>query len=433
MPEYRKKNRNRLFSSAKRGKGRVSRGSTEKINMSPSDSKRGKTQEKSQMRVVEGNKLKRQKKFKFFTLFITFIVVLVLILQAIFPAGIIRTVKNTISILGTGTYPFELSGNNTNDVVSMGNYYYVLSDTTLSAYANTGKKLFDYPHGFEFPVLKTSRYGAILFSQGSEEALLFTTNGLKKTIESKFHIVNAAISDSGVYALVTESDSYASAVTVYNKYDKNIYEWYSAEQTVNNIVIASSGKKIAVSTFDTASGNFKSTLKVLNFKSADAEYSTDFEGLVYNLSNRATGRFAVVTSNQIKFLKWSNNKSEEYNNDYDIQIFKESYHGFVAVYRRESDHADNRVVVFAKNGKLKYEFKFNKTISDICLFGGHIYCMSDTEVYLLDQNGNILRQTSVGFGVTNIEVTATNTLITVTDNTVEKVRLEEEEKKWVLF
>lgn len=429
MPDYRKKNRNIFFSSAKRGKGKITRGKTEDIKMTPTTRNTKKSQGNTRMKVVAGNKLQRKRKFKFITAVAVFLVLLVFIFQIIFPAGIIQTVKNTVSIFGTGTYPFELSGNNTSDVVSMGNYYYVLSDTTISAFANSGKKLFDYPHGFEFPILKTSRYGAILFNQGNDNALIFTTGGLKETIQSEEHIINATISDSGVYALVTESDSYACVVSVFSKFGKNIYEWYSAESTVNNIVLSSNGKKIAVSTYDTASGKFKSKVEVLDFKSADAEFSNEFEGLVYSLSNRPSGRFAVVTSNKIKFIKWNNKKSEEYSNDYDIQIFKEAYHGFVAVFGRESDHADNRIAVFSKDGKLKYEFKFNKTISDICLFGGHIYCISDTEVYLLDQDGKILRESSVGFGVTKISVTATNTLITVTDNSIEKIKLEEEKTK----
>ena len=429
MPEYKKKKRNRFISHPK-GKN-ISSHKRNKDNDIPMTSdfseKYAKKEKNINMRVVKGKKLEKKKKFKFFTGFIALVVIVALIFQLILPAGIIRTLKNTLLLIGTGSYPLELESSNTLDVVPMGNYYYVLSNTQIFAYSNSGKELFSYAHGYENPILKTSKWGSILFNQGGTKVAIFTLNGLENTIDTEKNILTATISDSGSYALVTESDTYASAVSVYNKYGKNLYEWFSAENIVNNVIISPNSKKIAVSTFKTSGGEFNSKVNILNFKSADAEFSLDFsDTLVYNLYGNTSGRFTIATANSLKFVKWNNYKTTEYKNDYNLLSLRYASHGTVAVWGRESDHNDNRITVFSKSGKLEYEYQFKGIISDIRLFGGHIYCMSDTDIYLLDNKGKVLRNASCGFGGIKSVVIGSNSVLVVTDNRIDKIKLEQE-------
>ena len=429
MPEYRKKRRNKIFSSTSRGKkvNRTTKNHREDIKMtSDYKPKAKKSQEKNNMRVVRGKKLEQKRKFKNFSLFVACALVIIMCSQIIFPAGIIQTVKNTIAIIGTGSYPIELDSSDTVNVQPMGNYFYVLSGAQISAYSNSGKKLFSHAHGFENPVLKTSKWGAILFEQGETDAMIFSLNGLENSITTEHSIITASISNAGAYALVTESDTYACTVSVFNKYGKNLYEWYSAEDIVNNVAISPNTKKIAVSTFKASGGEFNSSLKVLSFKSADPEFSTEYTGtLVYDINSSAKGSFLITTSNSLEFIKWNNYKKKTYKNDYNVSHIRSASHGTVAVFGRESDPTDNKLAVFTSGGKLKYEYDFKGIISDIRLFGGHIYCMSDTDIYLVDNTGKVLRQASSGFGGVKIVVGGTNIALSVTDNKIEKIKLEE--------
>ncbi|MBQ8531895.1 MAG: hypothetical protein IJ432_00490 [Clostridia bacterium] len=432
MPDYRKKRRNRIFSSPSRPKTATrAKSGGEDIKMTPDGGKRAvKPKAESNMKVVRGRKLEQKKKLTGFSAFAAVVLILVLVFQLILPAGIIQTVSNTVAVIGSGSYPIELESNDTLSVVPMGTYYYVLSDTGLCAYSNSGKELFKYSHGFENPVLKTSKWGALLYGQGGTQVNIFTLKGLKKTVDTEKNVICAAISNSGAYALVTESDTYACTVSVYNKYDKNLYEWYSAEDVVNNVAISPNTKKIAVSTFSASGGEFNSKVSVLNFKSATPEFSEEFsETLVYDINTVATSRFSVVTSNGSEFVKWNKYAKSEYKSDYNISILRAASHETVAVWRRESDPQDNKITVFSKTGKLKYEFEFKGIISDIRLFGGHIYCMSDTEIYLLGSDGTVLRTATCGFGGVALTVTGTNTVCVITDNKIEKIKLEEEAAK----
>ena len=99
------------------------------------------------------------------------------------------------------------------------------------------------------------------------------------------------------------------------------------------------------------------------------------------------------------------------------------------VFNRESDPTDSKIAVFSKRGKLKFEFDFKGIVSDIRYFGGHIYCMSDTEIYLIEETGKTLSKAPCRFGRVSLVVTGSNTALVVTDNKIEKIRLEEENRK----
>ena len=426
MPDYKKRKHNKLFSApAKVQKSRIkSETQSEDIKMSPS--KRSEDESNSSgMKVVKGRKFENKRRFKAFAVAVSAILIVVLLFQIILPAGIIEGISSAIALVGTGSYPIELGGTETVNTVSRGSYYYVLSNTDIVAFNNSGKSLFSFTHGYENPVLKVSATRAMVFEQGGNEALIFDLKGLKTTAKTEKSIITGAVSDSGRYALVTLSDKYASAVTVYDKKDNAVYEWYSAENTVNNVAVSPNGKKIAVSSFNANSGQFNSTLSVLNFKSADPEFSETFNNLlIYNIDSSFKSGFTVITENNIKFIKWHKYKQETYKNDYSASVFRTGPNGCVAVFNRESDKTDNRIAVFSKSGKLTAEFNYKGIVSDIAVRGNHIYCMSDTEIFLLDKSGKVLRSASCGFGAVRLNVASTNSVIVLTDNKIEKLGLE---------
>ncbi len=426
MPDYKKRKHRRLFSSP--GRVKKSRVMPEDIKMSPKGAK-PKSQATKNMRVVTGKKLEQRRKIKTMLPVLGAIAVLLIVLQLILPAGIPDTLSNSLALLGAGSFPIELIGSDVVDTVQKNSHFFILTDESVAAYSNSGKKLFSYSHGFEKPVIKTSGSRAVVFNQGANNLLLFDLNDLVCTLNTKNTIITAAVSDSGSFAVATRSDKYASAVTVYDKRgEETVYEWYSAEDTVNNVALSRNGKKLAVSVFNSAVGQYTSKLNVLNYNSATPEYTAEFENtLVYSIDTTHSGSFAAVTSNGIKFIKWSKYTVTDYKNEYNTAFFRAGKGGYLAVFNRESDKTDNRIAVFSKSGELKAEVQYKGIISDIKVYAGHIYCMSDTDIFLLSDEGKVLRSTNCGFGAVKINVTATNTVAVITDNKIEKFELEQEQ------
>ena len=426
MPDYKKKKHNRIFSAPKPRKRNVAKPVVDD-DIKMSAQKRRDAVLKQSMKVVKGKKFEQKRRLKIFAATVAVILLVVGIFQLILPMGVYESVVHKISVLGAGSYPISLESTQTINTVNKGSYYYVLTNTFISAYNTSGKELFSYAHGFESPILKTSDTRAIVFEQNGTKAHIFTVKGLKSTVNTEKNIITANISDSGSYVIATYSDKYAAAVTVYNKRGKTLYEWFSAENVVNNVAISPNGKKIAVSSFLSSGGQYKSVLSVLNFKSATPEYTENVEGsLIFNLDNTHRSYFAVVSENSVRFIKWSSQKKKEYSSDYSISLFRAEKDGFVAVFNRKSDKTDNHIVVFSASGRVKQEVKYKGIISDINFAHGHIYCIGESELHLLSKEGEILRTASYGFGAVRITATATNTVAVITDNKIEKVKLEQE-------
>ncbi len=427
MPEYKKKKRNKIFSSNAPKKAKKSANThSENIKMSPTK-RNNKAENEESLKVVKGKKLEQKRKIKIFSMSIAALAVILIVLQICLPAGLLSSISNAVALMGSGSYPIELESTDTISAVSKNSYYYVLTNNNLNAFTNSGKQLFSYPHGFENPVLKTSSSGAVLFDLGGTELQIFNFSGLMKNIIFKQKIITAAISDSGKYAVATHSDKYTSAVTVYNKNSDILYEWFSAEDTVNNIALSSNGRKLAVSVFNSDVGGFKSKVYVLNYKSATPEYTEQFDNtVIYTLDTSFKNGFTVVYSKGIKHIKWFNYKEKSYSADYNVSYFKAGKNGFVAVFNRENDKTDSKIAVFNSAGKLKYETYFKGIISDIAISGGHIYCISDTAVYLLSNKGEIIKSADCGFGAVNLSVTEANSVAVITDNKIEKIKLQEE-------
>ena len=132
-------------------------------------------------------------------------------------------------------------------------------------------------------------------------------------------------------------------------------------------------------------------------------------------------RFEI--KDKVIFVKWSDYTVKEYDSDYNAAMFRAGSGGAVAVFNRESDRTDNRIVLFNTKGEKISEFEFKQTVSDIQVSGGHIYCMSDTEVFLLSDSGEKLRSADCGFGAVWLAVTGSNETAVITDNRIDKVKL----------
>ncbi len=427
MAQY-KKNRHSGFRAAPKVNKKRLKQNTEREDILMTSSKTQKP--RKNMKVVKGKKLEAQRRFKRFSLAALVIIAVLLICEWCIPAGVIESLSNMVATIGSGSYPISLESSTTLNTVSKGSYYYVLTGSSIEAYSSGGKRIFTHSHGFEKPVLKTSKTRAMVFGQNSTDVLIFNLSGLKSTVETKEKIKTAAIGDDGSYALVTADDNYAAKVSVYKKNGKLMYEWFSSKDLVNNVALSPNGNKIAVSTVNSAVGTYNSKLLCLNFRSSSPEYQKNYENtLIYTLDTSFMSGFSVLTDNGHDFIKWSNYKIRDYKNDYTTAMFRSGAGGIAVVYNRENDKTDNRIAVFSTSGKLKYELKFKGIITDFALKDGHIYTLSDSKVYILSNDGSIMRSAEYGFGAVRICPLGHSTAAVITDNSITRIKLEQGENK----
>ena len=421
MAVYKKKHK-KLFSSSPKAKKSADKVTKEKRNINKAKS-HSYSNESSALKIVKGRKLEQQRKVKIGASAIGFIIILLIIFELSLPIGINDSLENFFAKMGSGSYPIDSYGTTLNDVKTAKGYYYVLTDSKMTAYNSSGKEMVSFAHGYEKPVMKKSATRVLVFEQGGKNGAIFNLSGEKSKIKLENEIITANISRSGVYAVATKSEQYASAVSVYDINNTLIYEWYSAEDIVNNVAVSPNGKKIAVSTINAVGGEFVSKVIVLEFDSATPVYSKDYKGnVIYSIETSHNSGFWCVFQNSVNFVKWSNFESKEYNTEYSLSRFVADSGGAVAVFNRSGDKTDSKIIYFSKTGIKKNEFDFSGEISDISVHGSHIYCISDNNVFLFSKKGEITRKTESKFGADKIFVINTYEVAVIGDNSIEKIK-----------
>ncbi len=420
MPDYKKKKHSRFSFSQPRPKKNKRQAASEKEN---EQVKIDSYQKSKNLKVVEGKRRERKRKVKIFGGFAAVVLVFLIVLEMALPAGIVETIKIRSALMGSGSYPIELKSTETINTISKGSYYYLLTNTHISVYSSSGKEVLSFEHGFENPVLKTSASRSLVYDQGGNNFYVFDINNVVHTLSTQSEILTAAVSNTGNFAVATTNEKYTSAVTVYDDEANSIYEWYSAKDIINAIGLSSNGKKLAVATLNVADSKFKSVLSVLGYDSATPEYTENFDNtLIRTIDTSFSSYFTVATDRKIKSYKWRNFKSNSYENDYNLMFFDSTDNGYITVFSRENNRSDNRVVVLDKFGKVKYQFGYKGTISDISADGKNVYCMSETELLRLDETGKTVMKSACGFGGKNIFIISSDTIAVITDGEIQKVK-----------
>ncbi|MCQ2449525.1 MAG: DUF5711 family protein [Clostridia bacterium] len=377
----------------------------------------------AQVRVIRGNKPKRTARAKFFGGVVVVLAVVVAILHFALPIGIVEVFGNRISAMGVGGYPSEIYGTEVLNVANKGYYYYTLTDSELVAYSTAGKKIFSEAHGFGAPVLTCSETRALIYDSYGYHLSIYN---LRHKVTSKSFddpIQTAAIGRNGSYAVVTGADGYASVVTIFDVNGKQIYQWFSAKDIVNNVVLARNGKQIAVSTLNTESGAMHSKVSVLKFDSANAVQSYDYgDRPVLSLENYASG-FVILSENTCSHVQWKNYDKSDYSSNASLYKSRISTDGMLLVYNRSGDRQDNHIVLFSNRGKKEGEFDFNHVITDMVYENGNVYCISDTVVYLLKTSGEVVCQKSCKYGAERLAVLSRDSLAIITSGEISRVVL----------
>lgn len=417
MPEYKRKKAHTRRRKRVTAEVRTPRAG---IRMRPDKAVKSEKERDNAIRVVHGKKGERRRRFYILSAVAAAVILTLVILSAVLPVGLYESARDFALSFGSGGFPAAISGNEIINCVPKDRYYYTLTDTSIMAFTNGGKKVFSFVHGFSSPILVTSQTRTLLFDQGKNSAVIYNIAGIVKTVELKEPIITADIAKDGEYAFVTKSDASAALVSVYNRNGKSVYSLKFAKDMVNNIDIASSGKKIAVSTVNTESGKIVSSVRVYGFKSADPVFKLDLgQEPVYDIENTGGG-FFVTTHNKCRYIKWSDYSVSEYDLGGEVGALRYSGSGFLAVYNKTNDRSDNSAVLFSNSGKKISEFEIKSVVNDIRFSRGRVYSMSDNSVTIYNKQGEILRSGNYGFGGVKITVTGSNTVCIINDSRIEE-------------
>lgn len=435
MPEYKKK-------KVKKTKKAIKNTYTEEIKMSPKRERINSVNEKAQKennpnskesapaqkkpRVIRGKKLVNKGKRHFAFGAIAVLIIAVVIFSLSLPTGLFEFIQNSIASVGaSGEFPCEISGGTLINTTKMGKTFIAVTPTQASSFnTKSGKNVFTHQHGYVRPVVATSESRFLIYSQGEKE---YTLYNLKKKIaggQTKNDILTACVARNGTFAIATQSDGYSSEVTFYSKKGKAEFTWLCADYIINDIVLSDNGKRIVISAINANKGKFVSKLIVVEYDSPTPVYSKVYENDIL-LDIEANNRtFYAVFENKVEFFKWSNYSSTLHDTEKNFTFNRNNNRFTFLLAGHESNKGSNTAYIFNKKGEKVSEFNLDFEIKDVAFTENYIYILSDKVIYLYSIDGEMSSKTSCGFGVVRIIPVSHHSVITLTDNTADKIHLE---------
>lgn len=174
----------------------------------------------------------------------------------------------------------------------------VASKSGFSLYSPSGSKVFDDPHNYKNPAVVSSDSCMIVYDLGGNYYSVY--NSLEKLSEQStaYPVAAAAVSDSGMYAILTRSAEYRSAIYVYDSHGVNIANIFK-DKLVLGIGFAENGDDIIVASADSADGSIVGELTVHNTRSDAPLMSAALDGELPVLTRAYGSNVSVMTDRSL--------------------------------------------------------------------------------------------------------------------------------------
>ncbi|MGN0613003.1 MAG: DUF5711 family protein, partial [Porcipelethomonas sp.] len=171
-------------------------------------------------------------------------------------------------------FPLSISGGIDYQVADLGGSLAILSDAYLYIYDSDGELYDERQHAYANAMLQTTDKRALIYESGGSQ---LRVDSIRKNIFTKKldnTIVFARISEGGKIAVITNSDTYACKLTVFDDSGEEVYSRNCVERVLD-ISFNAEGTGCILSTSDASEGEIVSRIISVSFDSKEDNWTSD--------------------------------------------------------------------------------------------------------------------------------------------------------------
>lgn len=233
------------------------------------------------------------------------------------PSNIMLTTKDLVASMGRGNgYPYNLDGMSieTRNINRVGGNLLFASDTSVISLNSSAKEISKRKHGFSAPILKVGGSKFITYNLMGKNFRVESRAEILVSGTSDENIITAAVSDSGVYVLVTEAKGYCCAMTVYDSKSQNVkYKYYFSDCAINDVAIDDDGKKIVTVGQAVVDGKSVSQVNVFDLYNTNPLKVFDYvDTIMVSLNYLEGGKVVAIGNNMSSFINIKKFTKEDY-------------------------------------------------------------------------------------------------------------------------
>ena len=328
------------------------------------------------------------------------LLLLVLVSADLRPSAIVQGAKNKYAFVhasGEG-FPVEIPGGRILDVSKVKNGTAVLTAARCTVYDKKGREVTAANHMLSSPAMESAGGYILLHESLGRDYSLRAISGECCKGETENSIVCADVSESGVFAFVTTSDTNNARLVVYSFDGNVIHRWKSVNYNISDVAVSPSGKYVAVCGFSTQNGALVSTVIVQQVGGRENLKEMSVEGtMIVDIEFRGNNKIVAVGDDLAAYLSVKNDDNSIYGyDDRILNCYNLSDDGDLAlVFSEYSDGRNSSVVVIDEKCREKANIATSMTSPYVDLDDGRINLLYQSEVTSYNYKGKLLFNSDV--------------------------------------
>lgn len=203
-----------------------------------------------------------------------------------------QTVTHNEEAEAEGVFELTISGGVQYHADFINSNMFILYDKYLYIYGTDGKEKDRRQHAYSNAVMKVAGERSLIYSSNGTSFRVDTPSKLVYEIVNTDPIWFAVLSEEGYVAVVSDSDTYACRLTIYDTAGKVVYTRECVERLSD---VSFHGNGCIFSTISAADGELMTTLQYITFDSDEARWETEpLDTLCLNVYALADGGAFVI-------------------------------------------------------------------------------------------------------------------------------------------
>ena len=231
----------------------------------------------------------------------------------------------------------------------------VAGNTGVTIFSATGRQLVSHGIQYNDPVAVGSGKYLLVYERGGKQYSLYNANTQMHTGETEYPISGAAVSDSGMYALISSSSDANSAVYLYNNRFSPINA-YKKSGNILDVAISADGRRIALLTVTPGDGGVTTSVMLAEPGKGEAiaeQVIASSLGLQCRFTD--SGKLAVLCTTGLAYLSSNGELDFFYDFEEKIPAIADLSANGAAICLKKSEISEkNIIIIFDKSGKIVY-------------------------------------------------------------------------------
>ena len=271
----------------------------------------------------------------------------------------------------------------------------VAGNNGVTIFTATGRQTMSKSIRYQNPIAVGSGKYLLVYEMGGTRYSLYNSYTQIYSGKSEYAIYGAAVSDSGMYALISYSEEYTSVVSLYsshfsllNRYNKNGY--------VMDVALNEKGNRLALLTSSTENGLFQTELTLHTPRKSEEGITVPIgSALGLSASFTASGDVGVLCGNGYYHVSAEGKVVSDFSFDEKELICADlGEDGAAFCLRSSAISQKNYVIVFDKSGKMLYNDVVTDKAEEVCRQGDGVFFLTSVGISRLDlHHGTIERYT----------------------------------------